>query len=201
MDRPLNKVKGKALAEKIAAEAEVKLCDCYQCGKCTAGCPMAEGMDLMPRQLVECLKMGMMEVILKSKSIWLCASCHTCVDRCPHDINIPGLMEGSRMEAKRRGICAVPEVDKFTDIFMDNVKMFGRNQEVVLEGRYNVSTGHLMQDMLNVPHMLKHKIVGPEIRISAEASAVKALVKKSEELVAKEEYEKALAAAEQRKGM
>lgn len=201
MDKPLNKVKGKALAAKIAEEAGVKLHECYQCGKCSAGCPMAAGMDLMPRQVIGCMKMGMMTEVLKSKSIWLCAACHTCVERCPHDINLPGLMEGSRMEAKRRGAIGVPEVNKFTDIFMDNVKMFGRNQEVVMEGLYNVKSGHLMQDMINVPHMLKHKIVGPEVRITAEASEVKELIETAEAAEAQEEYEKALAAAEQRKGM
>ncbi len=80
------------------------------------------------------------------------------------------------MEAKRRGMIGVKEVDKFTDIFLENVKMFGKNQEVVLEGLYNVSTGHLMQDMVNVPHMLKHKIVGPELNTTKQAAEVKELV-------------------------
>ncbi len=54
----LNKKSGRKLAEKIAKEADVKLHDCYQCGKCTAGCPMAHAMDIMPRQLVHYMKLG-----------------------------------------------------------------------------------------------------------------------------------------------
>lgn len=200
MDKSLNEENGKALAEKIAEEAGVELHKCYQCGKCTAGCPMAGRMDLMPRQIVQCMKLGMMNEVLKAKSIWLCAACHTCVERCPHDINLPGLMEGARMEAKKRGAIGIPEVDKFTEIFMGNVKVFGRNQEVVMEGLYNVTSGHLMQDMLNVPHMLKHKIIGPQIRMTKGASEVAALINRAEKLEAEEESAKARADARRRKG-
>lgn len=181
MEECLNQNSQRALANKIAEDAGVNLHDCYQCGKCSAGCPMARGMDLMPRQVVHYLQLGVVKPVLDSKAIWLCAACHTCVDRCPHDINLPALMELSRMEAKKRGMIGVQEVDKFTEIFLDNVKMFGRNQEVVLEGIYNVTTGHLMQDMLNVPHMLKNKIVGPELSMVKGAAEVKELMKRAEE--------------------
>ena len=177
MDRGLNnRENAKALAARIAKDAGVDLQDCYQCGKCSGGCPMAGDMDLKPRQIIQYMRLGLMGDVLRSKSIWLCAACHTCVDRCPHDINLPGLIEGARMEAKRRGMIGVKEVDKFTDIFLENVKMFGKNQEVVLEGLYNVTTGHLMQDMVNVPHMLKHKIVGPELNTTKQAAEVKELM-------------------------
>ena len=77
MDGCLNQNSQKAMAQRIAKEAGVNLKDCYQCGKCSAGCPMARGMDLMPRQIVHYLQLGMMTPILKSKTIWLCAACHT----------------------------------------------------------------------------------------------------------------------------
>ncbi len=181
MDVALNQNSQRALAKRIADESGVNLADCYQCGKCSGGCPMARGMDLMPRQIVHYMQLGMMTPILKSKTIWICAACHTCVDRCPHDINLPGLIERSRMEAKKRGMIAVQEVDKFTDIFLENVKMFGKNQEAVMEGLYNVTTGHFLQDMKNVPHMLKHKIVGPELNMTKGAAQVKELMERAEE--------------------
>lgn len=165
MDDCLNRKSGKYMADKIAAHSHVKLHECYQCGKCSAGCPMAHAMDLMPREIVHYMQLGMMDDILKSKTIWLCASCHTCSQRCPHSIDIPALIENARIEAKKKGLIAVKEVDRFTDIFLENVKIFGKNQEVVLEGAYNVSTGHFMQDMINVPHMLTHKLIGPQIHV------------------------------------
>lgn len=179
MEKVLNNQKGKELAEKIACDSHVVLHECYQCGKCTAGCPMAESMDIMPRQIVHYLQLGMAADVLRSKSIWLCASCHTCVERCPHEINIPALMENSRMEAKKRGIVAVPDVDKFNTIFMEIVKRLGKSNEAVLEGLYNVSSGHLLQDMINVPKMLDRGIVKPELNWSVNAAEVKRIIEKS----------------------
>lgn len=164
------------LSKKIADAAGVKLSDCYQCGKCSAGCPMAESMDIQPRQVVRLLQLGMADEVLKSKTIWLCATCHMCEDRCPNSINIPGLIENARYEAKRIKMCAVSEVDKFNDIFIENVKNFGKSQEVILEGAYNILTGNYIQDMGSVPHMLRHGIVQPEIHTVKERENVRKLV-------------------------
>lgn len=176
METVLNNVKGGELAQKIARDSNVNLHECYQCGKCSAGCPMADSMDIMPRQLVHFLKLGMMDRVLRSKSIWLCASCHTCVERCPHSIDIPSLMEHSRMEAKKRGLIGVMEVDRFNTIFMEIVKRLGKSNEVILEGLYNTTTGHLVQDMDKVPVMLQKKIVKPELNWIASAAQVKDII-------------------------
>lgn len=169
------------LAEKVASDADVTLHECYQCGKCSAGCPMSASMDIQPRQVVRLLQLGMADELLRSKTIWLCAACHMCVDRCPNSIDIPSLIEHARYEAQKRGICAVPEVRKFNDIFMENVKNFGRSQEVILEGAYNIMTGNLIQDMSSVPHMLRHGIVGPELRTVRERELVRKIVTAAQE--------------------
>ncbi|MBQ9815417.1 MAG: 4Fe-4S dicluster domain-containing protein [Lachnospiraceae bacterium] len=180
MEKILNRKEGKLLAERIAREADVKLHECYQCGKCSAGCPMADAMDLMPRQIVHLMQLGDMTEVMKSKSIWLCASCHTCVERCPHSIDIPTLMEKSRMEAQRRGICAVRDVRLFNDIFMETVRGFGKSQEVILEGAYNVTSGHFFQDMKNVPKMLQKEIVRPELNQVNAVNEVRDIMKECE---------------------
>ena len=169
------------LSQKIAAAAGVRLSDCYQCGKCSAGCPMAHAMDIQPRQVVRFLQLGMADELLKSKTIWLCATCHMCEDRCPNSINLPGLIENARYEAKRIKLCAVSEVDKFNDIFIENVKNFGKSQEVILEGAYNIMTGNFIQDMGSVPHMLRHGIVQPEVHTVRERESVRKLVKLAQE--------------------
>ncbi len=182
MEECLNARSGAELANSIAARAGVKLHECYQCGKCTAGCPMAHAMDLMPRQLVRYMQLGRMEEILGSKSVWLCASCHTCVERCPHSIDIPSLMELSRQAAKARGRVGVKTVDMFSGIFMQNVKMFGKSHEALMEGVYNVTTGRFMQDMENVPHMLKNKMVGIEPHTTNNPEEIKALIERALEM-------------------
>ncbi|MDR2106559.1 MAG: hypothetical protein LBP24_04045, partial [Coriobacteriales bacterium] len=52
----------------IEQDACVDLDDCYQCGKCTAGCPMAHEMDLVPRQLIRMLQLGFIDRALNARA-------------------------------------------------------------------------------------------------------------------------------------
>lgn len=177
MEKVLSKDENKALAPKIAEQSGVKLHECYQCGKCTAGCPMAHAMDIMPRQIVRYMQLGMLEEVLECKSIWLCAACGTCYDRCPHRVDLTALIEALRHEAKHHKICAVREVDIFTETFLGNIKVFGKSQEVILAGVYNTLSGNLLQNMNNVPHMLRHEMVKPEIHGVKDKEGVRRLMK------------------------
>lgn len=94
-----NKVNGK-LAAKIEKISGQNIFACYQCGKCSAGCPMIDSMDFMPNQAIKLLQMGAEEVI-NSKTMWMCASCHTCSVRCPREIDISAIMEALRLIALR----------------------------------------------------------------------------------------------------
>ena len=181
MEVNLNNKRGESLAGKIAERAGVKPHECYQCGKCTAGCPMAHAMDLMPRQVVRCAQLGLVDEVLKSKTIWLCAACHTCVERCPHSVDLPALIEKFRHEAMRQKICAVKEVNIFTESFLGNVLVFGKSQEVILEGLYNTFSGNFVQDMNNVPHMLKHGLIRPELHAVKDRESVRNLIKAARE--------------------
>jgi heterodisulfide reductase subunit C len=76
---------------------------CYQCGKCTAGCPLASAMDLMPNQILRLLQLGEHEQVLKSRTIWQCASCLTCAARCPKDVDPARVMDALRTILMRQG--------------------------------------------------------------------------------------------------
>jgi heterodisulfide reductase subunit C len=69
---------------------------CYQCGKCSAGCPAVHDMDILPNQIIRFAQMGLKEDLLASKAIWVCASCMTCNVRCPKGINIAEVIEALR---------------------------------------------------------------------------------------------------------
>jgi len=69
---------------------------CYQCGKCTSGCPIAEDMDILPSQVIRFCQLGLEEEILNSKTIWLCASCFQCYSRCPKGIDLSSINEALR---------------------------------------------------------------------------------------------------------
>ncbi|MDE2117342.1 MAG: 4Fe-4S dicluster domain-containing protein [Betaproteobacteria bacterium] len=82
--------------EKISGQ---KLLACYQCGKCSAGCPMAAHMDVLPNQIIRMAQLGMKEQLLAARSIWMCVSCLTCNSRCPKDIKIAEVIEALRKAA------------------------------------------------------------------------------------------------------
>ena len=77
-------------AEEISGE---NFMACYQCGRCSAGCPMVPEMDLLPNQVLRYAQLGLADEILKSKTIWVCSSCFTCTVRCPKGIDIARVME------------------------------------------------------------------------------------------------------------
>ena len=89
--------------EEISGE---DLLACNQCGKCSAGCPVASVMDLLPSQVIRMAQLGMEEV-LESRTIWICASCLTCVTRCPKGVDLPRLMEALREIALRSGVTEI----------------------------------------------------------------------------------------------
>ena len=162
--------------EAIAREAGVNLKDCYQCGKCTAGCPLAEGMDLMPREVIRFLQLGALDVVLGAKTPWICAQCDVCSSRCPQNVDICSTMRAVRLASKHAGKRPVPEADIFDEEFIANVRAHGVSNEQYLAAAYNIKSGHLMQDMGNATRMLKRKMVGVAIHNTRGRAEVAALV-------------------------
>ena len=146
--------------DQLMESADVRQYDCYQCGKCSGGCPMADAMDLKPRGIMRCAQIGSLNRILNSNTIWLCTGCYTCVDRCPHDVNVPALIEEARYEAMKRGIKR-RDSDVLNKTFVANLSAFGRNHEMILAGMYNVFAMKPFQDIESLPHMLKKKLISP----------------------------------------
>jgi heterodisulfide reductase subunit C len=94
---------GSAFVAKIEKISGQKLLACYQCGKCSAGCPMAAYMDILPNQIIRMAQLGMQKQLLASRTIWTCVSCLTCNSRCPKNIKIAEVIESLRETALRDG--------------------------------------------------------------------------------------------------
>ncbi len=81
---------------KVEELSGQNLLACYQCGKCSAGCPAVSEMDILPNQIIRYAQLGFKDELLRSKAIWICASCFTCNARCPKGINIAEVIEAIR---------------------------------------------------------------------------------------------------------
>jgi len=86
--------------EKLSGE---NVWACYQCGNCSAGCPLSFAMDLLPNQVIRLLHLGQIDEVARSKTVWMCASCLTCMSRCPRGVDLSKINEAVRYLALDRG--------------------------------------------------------------------------------------------------
>jgi len=150
----------------VESLAHTRIHDCYQCGKCTAGCPMAAGMDTPPSQLIRLLQLGHAETALRAQAIWQCVSCQTCTTRCPKSVDCAGVMDALRQLSFERGV-ATPEQRRivlFQKAFLRNIRRNGRLNELELIGEFKFSTflhgrslSFLLKDAMLAPELMKRK--------------------------------------------
>jgi heterodisulfide reductase subunit C len=87
---------------KVQELSGQNLLACYQCGKCSAGCPAVSEMDILPNQIIRYAQLGFKNELLESRSIWICESCFMCNSRCPKGINIAEVIEALRQILLRK---------------------------------------------------------------------------------------------------
>ena len=135
-----------ALQERLAAALPVSVSACFQCKKCSSGCPLTFAMDLLPDRVIRLAILGQEEMLLQSRTIWVCSSCETCTTRCPNGIDIAGVMDWLKEEALRRGCASQPEVARFHQTFLKTVQMGGgRLSEPLLLGLYRLKGGGVLE--------------------------------------------------------
>ncbi len=156
--------------QELQQQTGVNVSHCYQCGKCTAGCQLADEMDFPPSMVMRMLQIGdetFIQQLLRSKTIWLCVSCQNCVTRCPMQIDIPAIMDYLReRSAKEKKINPQSrDIVAFHRAFLDSIKYTGRLYEIGLVAGYKMRTFHLAQDVTMAPSMyMKGKLpIMPEL--------------------------------------
>lgn len=133
---------------------------CYQCLKCTAGCPTAPYMDIRPNNIIRMIQMGMKKDVLQSSAIWLCVSCETCGTRCPNKIDIGALMDALReMAAVEKVPAKEKKIHLLHEAFIESIRRGGRVHEATMLIDYKLRSRDFLTDL--VPGMtmfLKGKI-------------------------------------------
>jgi heterodisulfide reductase subunit C len=121
-----------------------KIKACIQCGTCTGSCPLSYLMDITPRELIALFRAGDLDTIIKSKTIWVCASCYSCQTRCPSQIKITDVIYTlKRMAMNRKVYNKHFPVHSLSDSFIKNMKNSGRLNEPRLMVNYFIKSGIL----------------------------------------------------------
>jgi heterodisulfide reductase subunit C len=132
---------------EVAQASDEKIQACYQCQKCSAGCPVAYAMDILPNQILRHIQYDHRERVLSSKTIWICASCYTCSVRCPNNIDIAKIMDTLRGLALHSGIKpGEKDIPIFHSVFLDTIKSKGRIHELSLIIRFKFKTRDFLKD-------------------------------------------------------
>jgi heterodisulfide reductase subunit C2 len=128
---------------------------CYQCGKCSAGCPMASEMDLKTNEIIRLLQLDAQERLLSSESIWMCLTCETCTTRCPNLFDPAAIIDALREIIVREHPDFIPRrIAAFHTAFLDQIRSHGRVFEFGLVASYKLRSGALFADVDSVPGML-----------------------------------------------
>ena len=123
------------LARQIQRQCGENVFLCYQCQKCSSGCPVAEHFDLAPNQLIRAIQLGQKAMVLQSRTLWICAMCETCAVRCPHDINITKIMDVLKIMARSEGLASpLPSAVLFNQAALRGIRVFGKMYETGLMG-------------------------------------------------------------------
>lgn len=158
----------------------VPLQRCYHCRKCTAGCPVAAAMEYNPNRIIKMIQLGMKDEVLASSTIWLCASCETCITRCPNQVDIARMMDALRQIAVENRIKpGERNILTFHKAFLHNIWFNGRINEPMMMMEYKLCARDFFSDLaMGIGMFLKGKLhlISPRTRNMA---AVRKLFKDS----------------------
>ncbi len=153
-----------SVRSRIQSAVGSLLASCYQCGKCTAGCPRSERMDAPPTRLIRWLQIGEDARALAAQAIWDCVGCQTCSARCPQGVDCASIMDALRQVAFTHHTVAPAKrrVVAFQQAFLDNIRRNGRLNELELTAsfklrafRHDHAIQPLFQDASLAPQLRK----------------------------------------------
>jgi heterodisulfide reductase subunit B len=131
-----------SLAQLVRERTGENVYSCYQCIRCSSGCPLSEHFDLTPSQLMRYVQLGRDDAVLRSKTIWLCSSCQACSTRCPQGLDIVRIMDDLKAISRERGISpGVPSISTMYDVFLRDVRLLGRVYELGLAAELGLRRG------------------------------------------------------------
>lgn len=174
-----------SFAKEIEQACGQDVLTCYQCRKCTMGCPMAFKMELKVSEMMRAIQLGLREEVLSADTMWWCVSCETCATRCPQGIEIVEVMDVLREKAFKGGYkIPLKTIEAFHKVFLDSVKSYGRLYEIGFAMDLNLKLRDPLKDADLGPVMLakgKLKLLPDKVKDLKSVKKLFENVKKLEE--------------------
>jgi heterodisulfide reductase subunit C len=146
----------RTLAADLLEATGINAATCYQCGKCSAGCPMASESDLRPHNVMRLVMQDRRELALRDDSIWLCLTCETCSARCPNACDPARVIDALREMSIEAGVADMPRtINAFHKAFLEQIRNNGRLHEFGMVMEYKLRSGELMKDATSAPAMIQ----------------------------------------------
>ena len=174
--------KDAAMLDQVERRAGTTVSACFQCHKCSTGCPIGPEMDILSSQIMRLIHLGAEDELLECRAIWLCASCEACSTRCPMEIDIAAVMDTLRMMAVERKV-SVPDKrgKEFNRSFLDSVARHGRVFELGMLAAYKLRCLDLFSDVGKFPKMLAKGKISLLPKRSGVADEVRQVFERAEE--------------------
>jgi len=171
-----------AFLDEVTRRSGTPVGACFQCHKCSSGCPVAPEMDLLSSQILRMIHLGEKDAVLGSEAIWSCASCQACSTRCPMGIDIAGVMDTLRMMAvERQAALSDTRVKSFNKAFLTSVRWQGRVFETGMMALYKLLSRDFFSDMDKVPKMLAKRKLSFWPKFARGAGEVRKVFKRAQD--------------------
>ena len=172
----------RSIAQRVREITGVDLSACYQCKKCTSGCPVSGMAKCPPSEMMRRLHLDMGDELLDSDILWICVSCETCSARCPMGIDVAAVMDALRKIALERGAArGEGNVPLFNKAFLKTVEVFGRTYDIAMIAAYKLGSRKLMADTEKFPTMLAKRKIALLPPTGADRMMVRRIFKKTKE--------------------
>jgi heterodisulfide reductase subunit C len=137
-------------ANLVESITSLNLTACFQCRKCTNGCPVTFAMDIYPDQVIRLAILGQKEQVLGCNTIWVCSACETCTTRCPNEVDIAATMDALKQIAVNEGVqVPQPKTYAFHRAFLEDIKKRGRMFEGRLMQSYLLKSGEFYKKLVD----------------------------------------------------
>jgi heterodisulfide reductase subunit C len=176
----VKKGKAKGIISAVQEATGQDLSICFQCKKCTSGCPVAKMVKSPPSEIMRRLHLNAGDELLESDILWVCVSCETCSARCPMGIDVAAVMDALRHLAVEKGKSKQEgNVSLFNKAFLKTVEMFGRSYDIAMIAAYKLGSGKLMADTEKFPSMLKKRKIALLPPLGGDRKTTKRIFKKA----------------------